>query len=165
MSNGAAYSSPDDLAAALDGVDYLADPGVATAAFLALQLGRPLFLEGEAGVGKTALAHALAKLAGAPLIRLHPETGRKQIYANELYTQRILGLSRSASQGLLEVLFDLVRSPDVQTRFRWQQGTALIWDNRTVLHSARGGYDGHRRVMHRTTVAGERPIAVTPRPD
>jgi MoxR-like ATPase len=70
VTNGAPYSSPDELAAALDGVDYLADPGCATAAFLALQLGRPLFLEGEAGVGKTALAHALAKLVGAPLIRL-----------------------------------------------------------------------------------------------
>jgi MoxR-like ATPase len=70
VSNGARYSSPDDLAAALDGVDYLADPGCATAAYLALQLGRPLFLEGEAGVGKTALAHALSKLVGAPLIRL-----------------------------------------------------------------------------------------------
>ena len=64
------FSSPDELAAALDAVDYLADEGVATAAFLALRLGRPLFLEGEAGVGKTALAHALATLSGTPLIRL-----------------------------------------------------------------------------------------------
>jgi MoxR-like ATPase len=64
------FASPEELATALDGVDYLADPGCATAAFLALQLGRPLFLEGEAGVGKTALAHALAALSGVPLIRL-----------------------------------------------------------------------------------------------
>jgi MoxR-like ATPase len=64
------FSSPDELASALDGVDYLADQGTATAAFLALRLGRPLFLEGEAGVGKTALAHALASLSGTPLIRL-----------------------------------------------------------------------------------------------
>ncbi len=64
------FASPEDLATALDGVDYLADAGTATAAYLALQLGRPLFLEGEAGVGKTALAHALAALTGVPLIRL-----------------------------------------------------------------------------------------------
>ncbi|WP_344607317.1 MoxR family ATPase [Sporichthya brevicatena] len=64
------FANPEELARALDGVDYLADPGIATAAFLALRLGRPLFLEGEAGVGKTALAHALAKLSGTPLIRL-----------------------------------------------------------------------------------------------
>jgi MoxR-like ATPase len=64
------FSSPEELARALDGVDYLADPGCATATYLALHLGRPLFLEGEAGVGKTALAHALATLTGVPLIRL-----------------------------------------------------------------------------------------------
>lgn len=88
----------------------------------------------------------------APLIRLHPETGRKQIYANELYTQRILGLSRSASQGLLEVLFDLIRSPDVQTRFRWQQGTALIWDNRTVQHRGVGDFGTSHRRLHRAVI-------------
>ena len=61
---------PEDLAGRLDAVDYLADDGLATAAFLALRMGRPLFLEGEAGVGKTALAQALAGVCGAELIRL-----------------------------------------------------------------------------------------------
>ncbi len=63
-------ASPAELADRLDAVDYLADDGVATAAFLALRMGRPLFVEGEAGVGKTALAHALAEVLDAPLIRL-----------------------------------------------------------------------------------------------
>jgi MoxR-like ATPase len=62
--------TPAVLAEQLDAVDYLADDGVATAAFLALHMGRPLFLEGEAGVGKTSLARALADVVGAPLIRL-----------------------------------------------------------------------------------------------
>jgi MoxR-like ATPase len=62
--------SPAELASRLDGVDYLADDGLATAAFLALRMGRPLFVEGEAGVGKTALAQALADALDAPLIRL-----------------------------------------------------------------------------------------------
>jgi MoxR-like ATPase len=62
--------SPADLASRLDAVDYLADDGLATAAFLALRMGRPLFVEGEAGVGKTSLAQALADVLGAPLIRL-----------------------------------------------------------------------------------------------
>ena len=62
--------SPADLSARLDAVDYLADDGLATAAFLALRMGRPLFVEGEAGVGKTSLAQALADALGAPLIRL-----------------------------------------------------------------------------------------------
>ncbi|MGB8650633.1 MAG: MoxR family ATPase [Mycobacteriales bacterium] len=62
--------SPADLARLLGEVDYLADTGVATAAYLALALPRPLFLEGEAGVGKTSLARALAAVLGAPLLRL-----------------------------------------------------------------------------------------------
>jgi MoxR-like ATPase len=62
--------SPADLSARLDAVDYLTDDGLATAAFLALRMGRPLFVEGEAGVGKTSLAQALADVLGAPLIRL-----------------------------------------------------------------------------------------------
>ncbi|HEY5033423.1 MAG TPA: MoxR family ATPase [Actinomycetes bacterium] len=66
----AGIEAPGDLSARLDAVGYLADEGVATAAFLALRMGRPLFLEGEAGVGKTSLARALAEVADAPLIRL-----------------------------------------------------------------------------------------------
>jgi MoxR-like ATPase len=62
--------SPAALAERLDATGYLADTGLATAAFLALRMGRPLFLEGEAGVGKTSLAQALATLLDAPLIRL-----------------------------------------------------------------------------------------------
>jgi MoxR-like ATPase len=63
-------STPEDLARKLDEQGYLSDDGLATAAFLALRMGRPLFLEGEAGVGKTSLATALAAVLGAPLIRL-----------------------------------------------------------------------------------------------
>jgi len=63
-------ATPDELNDALDRVDYLADDGLATAAFLALKMGRPLFVEGEAGVGKTALAHALSEALDAPLIRM-----------------------------------------------------------------------------------------------
>ena len=63
-------STPEDLARKLDEQGYLSDEGLATAAFLALRMGRPLFLEGEAGVGKTSLATALAAVLGAPLIRL-----------------------------------------------------------------------------------------------
>lgn len=64
------YADPKSLAAALDTTDYIADEGLATAAFLALRMGRPLFLEGDAGVGKTALAQALADVLDATFIRL-----------------------------------------------------------------------------------------------
>lgn len=87
-----------------------------------------------------------------PLIRVHPETGRKQIFVNELYTLRILGLSRTASQSLIDLLLDLVKSPDVQARFQWQEGTALIWDNRTVQHRGVGDYGAGHRLLHRAVV-------------
>ncbi|HEY4421776.1 MAG TPA: MoxR family ATPase, partial [Pseudonocardia sp.] len=70
-----AAGSPVALAAALRSTGYLADDGIATAAFLALQMNRPLFCEGEPGTGKTALAHALAEVFGAELIRLQCHEG------------------------------------------------------------------------------------------
>ena len=68
--SGATFGDPDEVRARLDAVDYLVDDGLAMALFLALRLGRPLLLEGEPGVGKTAAAKALARAIGTPLIRL-----------------------------------------------------------------------------------------------
>jgi MoxR-like ATPase len=68
-------TGPADVAAALERTGYLADAGLASAAFLALRMGRPLFCEGEPGTGKTALAHALAEVLGAPLVRLQCHEG------------------------------------------------------------------------------------------
>jgi len=87
-----------------------------------------------------------------PLIRVHPETGRKQIFANELYTQRILGVTRRASEALLNVLFDLISAPEVQARHQWADGIALIWDNRTVQHRGVPDFGASRRVLHRALV-------------
>ncbi|MEK6345996.1 MAG: TauD/TfdA family dioxygenase [Burkholderia sp.] len=87
-----------------------------------------------------------------PLIRVHPDTGKKQIYVNELYTQRILGLSRVASQNILGILFDLVKSPEVQTRYQWEEGAVLIWDNRVVQHRGVGDYGAGHRVLLRAVV-------------
>jgi taurine dioxygenase len=67
-----------------------------------------------------------------PLIRVHPETGRKQIFANELYTTRIVGLSPMASQAILALPFDAIKAPEVQFHLRWEAGSAVIWDNRLV---------------------------------
>ncbi|ABE36805.1 Putative taurine catabolism dioxygenase TauD/TfdA [Paraburkholderia xenovorans LB400] len=87
-----------------------------------------------------------------PLIRVHPDTGKKQIYVNELYTQRILGLSRIASQNILGILFDLIKSPEVLTRYRWEEGSVLIWDNRVVQHRGVGDYGEGHRVLLRAVV-------------
>ncbi|MDR2689989.1 MAG: TauD/TfdA family dioxygenase [Azoarcus sp.] len=88
----------------------------------------------------------------APLIRVHEETGKKQIYANEVYTQRILGLSRTASDALLAILFEQIKLPEVQARVAWHEGAAVIWDNRIVQHKGVSDYgDGHR-VLHRAII-------------
>lgn len=87
-----------------------------------------------------------------PLVRVHAETGRKQIFANELYTQRILGVTRRTSQALLDILFDALSAPEVQTRHRWEDGVALIWDNRTVQHRGVSDFGQGRRVLHRALV-------------
>lgn len=87
-----------------------------------------------------------------PLIRVHPETGRKQIFVNELYTLRILGVTRRTSQALLDVLFDVLSAPEVQTRHHWEDGVALIWDNRTVQHRGVPDFGRQRRVLHRALV-------------
>jgi taurine dioxygenase len=100
------------------------------------------------------LAEERAKLPPieAPLIRTHPETGKKQIFANELYTQRILGVSRATSQSLLNILFEAITAPEVQVRYRWIEGSALIWDNRVVQHRGVGDFGKGLRVLHRALV-------------
>ncbi len=88
-----------------------------------------------------------------PVIRIHPETGRKVLNVNESYTLRIKGVSRMVSQNLLNILFDLVKSTEVQARVRWQQGMAVIWDNRTVQHRGVDDYGNGRRVLYRAVLA------------
>lgn len=88
----------------------------------------------------------------APVIRVHPDTGRKQIFVSELYTQRILGVPRTVSDHLLQILFDYVKAPDVQTRVAWKEGAAVIWDNRVVQHRGVADYGDGLRVLHRAIV-------------
>ena len=99
-------SSPDELARSLDQVGYLADPGVATAAFLALRMGRPLFCEGEPGTGKTSLATALSDALAVPLIRLqcHEGIDASQALYDWDFPRQLLHLRalEAASEGQLD---------------------------------------------------------------
>jgi MoxR-like ATPase len=94
-------ADPSAVAAALDGVGYLADAGLATAAFLALRMHRPLFLEGEPGVGKTALAHALAAILRAELVRLQCYEGidARQALYDWNFPRQILHLRAAGEHG------------------------------------------------------------------
>ncbi len=93
-----------------------------------------------------------------PVARRHPETGRTALYVSPGYTIGIAGLPDDEAQALLAELFAHQGQERFVYRHRWQQSTLLMWDNRCLVHAATGGYQGHRRLLHRITV-GERLAA------
>lgn len=92
-----------------------------------------------------------------PVIRVHPETGRKLLFVNANWTTGIDGLSFDESKALLDFLLDHVKNPEFQVRLRWNVGDVAFWDNRAVQHFAVANYD-ERRVMQRITIAGDKPF-------
>jgi taurine dioxygenase len=96
-------------------------------------------------------------VAEHPVVRIHPETGRRALYVNVAHTARFAGWTEAESTPLLDYLFRHQVSPEFTCRFSWQPGSIAIWDNRCVQHNPVNDYHGHRRVMHRITLAGDRP--------
>ena len=92
-----------------------------------------------------------------PVVRTHPVTGRKALFINEGFTERLLGVSRKESDAVLGYLFAHTRVPEFQVRFRWKKGDLAVWDNRVTQHYAVSDYE-ERRVMHRITIRGDRPF-------
>ena len=92
-----------------------------------------------------------------PVIRTHPETGEKSIYATPVHCERFENMSRSESLPLMNYLYEFATRPEFTTRLRWQPGTLAIWDNRCVFHNAINDYAGERREVHRVTLQGELP--------
>ena len=93
-----------------------------------------------------------------PVVRTHPETGRKSLYVNFGHTARFAGMTEEESAPLLSYLFAHQVKPEFTCRLSWQVGDIAFWDNRCVLHNPVNDYHGHKRLMHRVTLKGDRPV-------
>ena len=89
-----------------------------------------------------------------PVVRTHPSTGKKCIFVNRLFTQKINELSTQENEALLPMLCDLPLRPEIQFRFTWEEGDIAVWDNRSVQHYATPDYN-EARIMHRVILAGD----------
>lgn len=94
-----------------------------------------------------------------PVVCRHPQTGEEMLFVNPTYTIRLEDMDAASSQQLLDRVYRHCMRPDFGCRFRWRSGTVAVWDNRNTLHYAVNDYDGYRRMMYRTTIAGHPPIA------
>ncbi|MDK1475327.1 TauD/TfdA family dioxygenase [Streptomyces sp. 549] len=92
-----------------------------------------------------------------PVVRVHPETGRRLLFVNTSFTTRITGMDREESDTLLRYLVQQAHVPEYQVRWRWRAGDLAFWDNRATQHYAVDDYAPHRRVAERVAIAGDRP--------
>ncbi|WP_437879805.1 taurine dioxygenase [Pseudomonas sp. LRF_L74] len=93
-----------------------------------------------------------------PVIRIHPETGKKGLFVSEAFTTRIVGLEPGESDALLQMLFKHIAKPEFSVRWQWRQGDLAFWDNRLTQHYACDDYRPQRRIMHRATILGDKPF-------
>ncbi len=95
--------------------------------------------------------------ASHPIVRTHPETKRRCLYVNRIFTSHIEGVDREESEDLLDFLYREVDVPEYQVRFKWAANSVGFWDNRSTQHLAASDYWPRKRVMERITIIGDRP--------
>src|SRR5208282_4810820 len=87
-----------------------------------------------------------------PVVRVHPETGKRALFVNEGFTTRILGIPEDESRAMLDQLFAAEKNPDIIYRHQWRAGDMVMWDNRSAIHLAAGCPPDMARTMYRTTI-------------
>jgi taurine dioxygenase len=111
--------------------------------------------------GKAAITYTYSSAVEAevehPVVRRHPESGRRSIYVNPMFTQRLVGMKPRESDALLQFLYQHIALPDFQCRFRWEPGSLAVWDNRVTQHYALDDYQEYERLMYRVTVSASPP--------
>ena len=111
----------------------------------------------DSGVGRSA-----GHRAEHPMVRVHPETGRKALFFDPFFSTRVVELSKDESDALLSFLRGYISDPRFACRYHWSAGTLAVWDNRCTLHRVTTDFSGERTV-HRVTIAGEKPVGHEPR--
>lgn len=141
---------PDGLKRMLEGLHALHSDRFLTARVKERNAGRSTRLREDLGERELSALH--------PVVRTHPESGRRSLYVNYPFTWAFEGMTREESLPLLNQLIAHATRPEFCCRFRWQQGSIAFWDNRCAMHYACNDYQGMRREMHRVTIAGTRPV-------
>jgi taurine dioxygenase len=108
------------------------------------------------GEGATAAPQQFQALH--PIVRTHPETGRKALYVNVAHTAGIDGMTDAESAPILNFLFTHQVKPEFTCRFAWEPNSLAFWDNRCTQHNPVNDYHGHLRLMHRITLQGDKPV-------
>jgi taurine dioxygenase len=124
------------------------------------------FLDGLEAYHDPALHGRTAKKKGVPIessvhpvVRRHPETGRKALFVNSAFTRYVVDMKRDESDALLALLFERIADPDIQCRFRWRKNSLAMWDNRCTQHRVIADARGEYRRMERVTLVGDVPAA------
>lgn len=143
-------------------------------AYETLSVGMRRFLDGTTGISSSSKADVSRtredriKSSGTqearkeltaehPAVRVHPETGRRALYVNTAHTVRFGDMTEEESAPILAYLFQHQIKPEFTCRFVWQPGSLAFWDNRAAQHNPINDYHGFRRIMHRITLAGDKP--------
>jgi alpha-ketoglutarate-dependent taurine dioxygenase len=133
-----------------------------------LASAQALATPGDTAIGRLAQTKGMAaypddlmrKITGSyhPLVRTHPRTGDKALYCDVTYACGIEGMTDEESAPIIDYLVRHITQPAFTCRLRWETDMFVMWDNRACVHQAFNDYDGYRREMYRTTIAGDAPV-------